>query len=278
VKGGLIVRSAIAALLLPAASAAQAQNLVPSCYARYPVGLAPAPPVRSLFVLIDQTTRLDAALTQTLRANVARLVRPGTSFTIARFSAFQAGHYAEVVASGTVEPPVPAQRRNSLSVPKLRQLDRCLQGQTLIGVRIALAALATAQHVGAASFAQSELMASLKQLSSPIGGARAHDKIVIIASDMLEHSSATSFYARRGLRTLDPRAELRKAAALRLFGNFGGARAYVIGAGILPPESRDAGRTIPALNALEAFWSAWLRQSNARLGGFGKPNLLSPIP
>jgi hypothetical protein len=273
-----MIRTALvaAAVLFTAPAAA---NSVPSCYARNPAAkLTPAAPTRSVYVLVDQTTALDPALAATLRNNVARLVRPGTAFTIATFSAFQGGHHAGIVSTGVVEPPVPANRRNSVSVPALKRLDACLRSQAPYGVRVALAGIARAQATRGASFSQSEIMASLKQLSAPIAASRAPDKVVVVASDMLEHSSATSFYARRGLRPIDGTAELKKAAKNALFANFGGARVYVIGAGVLPPESRDAGRTIQALNALEGFWRAWFRRSNARLGAFGRPNLVSPIP
>ena len=272
-----LLRLALLAATLAGASGASGQNLVPSCYGRYPIGVAPAPSARDVFILIDETTALDPALTQNLRANVVKLIGPGTRFAIARFSAFRRGHFAEIVAAGSVEPAVPAQLRNSISVPKLRQIDKCLHDQPLLASRIALAGVAAAQKVSAATFSQSEIMSSLKQLSDPIAASRARDKVVIIASDMLEHSSATSFYAKKGLRQIDPAAELKKAAKNQLFGNFGGARLYVIGAGILPPEAPDVSRTIPALNALERFWTLWARQSGAAMAGFGRPSLLSPI-
>jgi hypothetical protein len=279
-----VIRTAAAALLLfllfgAAPAAAQGVAPVPSCYARVPAAhLTPAPPSRRLYVIVDQTTTLDPQLTQTLRQNVARLVVPGTAFTIASFSAFRAGHHAGVVASGYVEPPVPPKVRNSVSVPALKQLDSCLKAQAGYGVRAALAGVARAQATGGGAFSQSEIMASLKQLSAPVATLAARDKVVILASDMLEHSSATSFYAHQGLRKIDPAAELRKAAENGLIANFGGARVFVIGAGVLPPQSKDAGRTIQALNALESFWTAWFRQSQARVGAFGRPDLVQPIP
>ncbi|TMJ15121.1 MAG: hypothetical protein E6G94_07915 [Alphaproteobacteria bacterium] len=278
-----MIRTAAAALLFlllgVAPAAAQGVAPVPSCYARVPAAhLRPAAPVRRLYVIVDQTTSLDPDLTRTLRQNVARLVQPGTAFTVASFSAFQAGHHASVVASGYVEPAVPAGVRNSVSVPALKQLDACLRAQAGYGVRAALAGLARAQATGGGSFSQSEIMASLKQLAAPIGTLAARDKVVILASDMLEHSSATSFYAHQGLRRIDPRAELAKAEANALLAEFGGARLYVIGAGVLPPQSKDAGRTIQNLNALQAFWTEWFRRSHARLGAFGLPDLVQPIP
>ena len=251
---------------------------MPSCYARAKAGIAPAPPVREVFVIVDQTTALDPALVQTLRANVARLVRPGTKFTVASFSAFERGHYTKIVASGTVEPAVPGPRRGAISVPALKKLDACLRAQGPYGVKIALAGITQAGKASAASFAHSEILASLKQLSPRIAASKARDKVLIVASDMLEHSSATSFYRNRGLRPIDAAAELRKVVGQGLAANFGGARAYVIGGGILPPQSKGAGRTIAALNSLELFWKAWFQKSGARLLAFGRPNLVAPIP
>lgn len=257
--------------------AAASGHMVPGCYARYPVNITPSPPVREMFVLIDQTTALDPALVATLHDNVTRLVRPGTAFTIASFSAFERGHYTEIVAGGVVEPTVPATRRNGISVPALRKLDACLKAQAVYAVRVALAGIAKARQVSAASFAHSEVMASLKQLASRVAASRARDKVVVVVSDMLEHSSVTSFYARRGLRPIDPAIEIRKMAANGLTTNFNGARIWVVGGGILPPESRDAGRTVQALNALETFWRIYFRNSRAQLIAFGRPNLVSPI-
>lgn len=253
------------------------QNAVPSCYAATRIGVDPAPPARAIFVLVDQTTALGPALISTVRENMRNLLRPGTSFTIATFSAFQRDHFTTLLAAGALEAPVAPQRRSRLSVPRLRRLDACLRRQAAFGGQLAITSFLRAAAANAASFSRSEILASLKQLSARVAAAPARDRIVIIASDMLEHSSATSFYRNRALKVIDPAAEMRRALGQGLLGDFGGARIFVVGAGLLPPDQRTAGRDIRALNALEAFWTAWFRRSGARLVAFGHPDLVVPI-
>jgi hypothetical protein len=273
----LISRLAICLLAASACPAAAAEHAIPSCYAaaRVEPGLSRSPS-RAVFLLVDQTTSLDAALTQTVRENLRRLIRPGTSFTVATFSAFQGGHFTRVTTSGTIEQAVPDARRPGVPTVRLARLDACLRRQSAFAARHILASYAAAAGERAAGFPRSEIMASLKQLSQRVAATRARDRIVIVASDLLEHSTATSFYRNRGLKVIVPADEMRLALRLGLIGNFGGARVYVVGRGQLPPEDRAGGRDIRALNALESFWTAWFRRSNARVV-LGQPDLVTPI-
>lgn len=264
-------------LALAAVPADAAQDAVRSCYAL--AGVDPRyapPPVRGVFLLVDQTTALDAALAQTISENVQRLIRPGTTFTVASFSAFRDGHFTRILTSGTVEQTVPGPRRGGVPTVRLRRLDSCLRQQGGFAVRHALATFAAAARANAAGFSRSEIMASLKQLSGRVAATPVRDRIVIVASDLLEHSSATSFYRNQGLRVIEPVAEMRHASRHQLIGNFARARVYVVGTGLLPPRHRGGERDIRALNALEAFWAAWFRRSNASVE-FGRPDLVTPI-
>ena len=102
--------------------------------------------------------------------------------------------------------------------------------------------------------------------------------MVILVSDMLEHSTITSFYLNRDIRTIDPEIELARADSATVFGDFGGARVIVIGAGLLPPDV-DAGRTrnTATLAALRQFWTEWFRRSKATLSDYGQPDLVDPV-
>lgn len=273
------LRILLSLLPLAAASGARAQqNDVPSCYAHVPIGIPAPAPRREVFVLVDQTTALEPALAANLRDNLRALVGPGAAYTIASFSAFSRGHFTTVVSAGRVEAPVAAARRSSLPVHRLKQLDQCLSAQTAFAQRKALDALGRALAPSAASFANSEIMTSLVQLSERVRASSAPDRIVVVASDMLEHSSVTSFYKNRTLRRIDAAAELRRAQATRQIANFAGARVYVLGAALLPPgPGGGAVRDIEALNGLQSFWGSWFRLSNARLVAFGRPNLVTPI-
>lgn len=269
--------AAIGLILALVPAAAPAQRSVPSCYAAAHVEVVPPPPVRAVFLFVDQTTALDANLAATVRQNMARLLRPGTTFTIASFADFHPGHFTRILASGTIEETVPRRLRAGVSTNGLRRLDGCLARQAAFAVRLAHAAFAGATRPDVAGFSQSEIMVGLRHLSARVAGTRLRDRIVIVASDMLEHSSAASFYRDRALRRIDPEAELTRAANQRLFANFAGARVYVVGAGVLPPRPGGNGRTIQALDALERFWAGWFRASNARLVAFGRPDLAMPV-
>ncbi|MFL6861754.1 MAG: hypothetical protein ACJ8DZ_01995 [Allosphingosinicella sp.] len=273
---GLAQAFTVVALFFAAHTEARAQE-VPSCYAAARLGIAPPRPVRSVFVIVDQTTALDGEMRRMLEANLQRLLSSGASFSIATFSAFSRGHYTTVLSSGAIEGAVPEGLRPSLSVVRLNALDRCLARQQQYAWHVAARALARAMSVPATTFSNSEIMASLAQLSDAVRAAPSANRVVIVASDLMEHSSATSFYAHRTLRTIDPAAEMKNAVGLGLTGDFGGARVYVVGAGLLPPEAGASVRNVSALNALVGFWTAWFRHSNARSATIGRPNVVTPI-
>jgi len=278
----------LAALVLLAGSAtALAQtNAVPGCY--HPLKVAPPQdaPDLEVFVLVDQTTVLDGELRRSLDENLARLLRPGASFQVLAFSAYNQGRYMSVLSAGSLEGQLPKPRRNKVGVQTLRELDRCLAGQSGFGRRLALAALSRGAAGATSTLSRSEIIASLAEASHLVAASRARDKIVIVASDMLENSSFTSFYARGGVRRLDPDAELAKIASHRMFGSFGGARVYVIGAGLLPAPTNGSAETAASnaayrdsvtMTALNRFWSGYFEQSQARLAAFGQPALLQPV-
>jgi hypothetical protein len=255
---------------------------VPSCYAvarkQAHLDVEAPEPTRAVFVLVDETTGIDKDLRKTLKANVDRLLGPGTSFVLSTFSAFARGHYATTLADWTIEAPVPANERDNLSVRGLDSLDKCLELQQQFAEQQADKKLAKATKVDASTFSNSEVLASLTKLSKQVRESPADQKVVLIVSDLLEHSSATSFYKKQTLRTIDADTEMAKAEKLNLIGDFGGATVYVIGAGLLSSESGDtATRDVRALGALQNFWSKWFDASQARVGEMGEPDLVTPI-
>lgn len=257
------------------AGVSQDPAAVASCYAATGIGIEPAAPKHALFVIVDQTTSLDAPLRDRIAAIAARLVVPGTTVTVDRFSATDRDHHLTHDWSGTAEPVVPAGRRGDLPVRRLDDLDKCLPQQQAFARAQLNAALAKAITTGEASFANSEIVASLTQASQAVAAAPAADRVVLVVSDLLEHSTATSFYQARGLRRIDPKTELDKVAALNLLGDFGDARVYVVGAGQLAPEGSGAPRDAAALLALRTFWENWFRNSHATLAGYGQPELMT---
>jgi hypothetical protein len=274
-----LVRTAIALILFAVPFApALAQNNVPSCYTASGIGLAPPAPRHATFVFVDQSTGLDARLRNTIESNLRRRLRPGSTFTIATFSAYGRGHYATILASGAIEETVSGPERRNVSVRRLNSLDACLRRQLPWATALAVTRLAQATNVSASAFFNSEIMGSLGQLAGAVRAAGAPDRLVIIASDLLEFSTATSFYRNRSMRRIDPAVEIRLAARNRLIADFAGARVAVIGAGLLPPQSGGAAiRDVHAMNALRAFWEEWFLRSRAHLVAYGQPDLVAPI-
>jgi hypothetical protein len=266
-----------AALTAVAAGPAAAQQSVPSCYAAAKLPVAAPRPARSVFVFIDQTTPFTEDLRRTIQTGIQQLLSPGTTYTIATFSSLSQAHHTKILSSGTIEGSVPARVRPSLPVNKLNALDRCLVRQRQYAIRAAAGAVATATGISPAAFSRSEILSSLTHLSHAVRSSPAGERVVIIGSDLLEHSSASSFYNRRDLRPIDPRSEMARAARLGLVGNFARARVYVVGTAALAAGSGASERKASAMNSLIAFWTQWFQRSNAGAVVIGRPNLVAPV-
>jgi len=269
----------IAIGLLSSTSHAGVDNDIPSCYIASKL-VAPAQPVHELFVIVDQTTTFDDKLQSVIRRNVGGFIKPGTAFVIADFSSFSQGRYVEVSSAGTLEPLIDDEARADIGVKLLRNFDACMQGQAKFGMKTAANALNSALSESSSDLAKSDVLASLKELSGRVRKSDARNKVVLIASDMLENSSITSFYTKNTVRQINPEKELKLVADNQMFGDFGGARIYVIGAGLLAEDAKQAKgvyRSSQTMQALSSFWNTWFQKSNAELVEFGQPALLNPI-
>lgn len=270
------------ACLLPAlllSSAAWAGGAIPSCHdSHFPESGAPT---RAVFVAIDQTTQLSPALQQMVADNLKRFVEPGNSFTVLVFSAYTQGHYTDVLTTVQLDPSLPAAARDDISKPLLAKFDQCLQRQQAMAAQVAGLALRSAYKGTSGGIAKSDVLASLQTISSTVQRASAPEKIVLIVSDMLENSSVANFYADHGhaVRQIDSAKELHAVEENHLRADFGGARIYVIGAGLLPEDIKQekSYRDPKTMQALETFWRSYLTRSNANLVEFGKPALLNPV-
>lgn len=273
------VALAVAALLafaaVPATAAVGARG-IPSCYTASRIGIAASPPTREVFVLVDQTTPLDARLKAAIRDAVGPLLTPGTGFVVTSFSAFGQGRYAVPIAEGALETTVAAGKRDDLSVRALNALDRCLIKQLRFGRDLAAAAIDTAVAGQSDTLAHSDIVSSLTDFSHRVANSPAPERIVLIASDMLENSGLTSFYAHHSIRRIDPEKELKAVAKANFLADFHGARVYVLGAGLLGGGT-DAYRDPASLRALEMFWDGYFHASHATLVEFGKPMLTRPV-
>jgi len=243
----------------------------------------PAPGVATtieLFVIIDQTTPFSNSLKQSVADNVRPFLQANQAFSVIQFSAFTQGHYTEVLVSGKQDAALAQKIRDDISKPELAKFDQCVAMQSKMAVQLVGRAMQAAFGDGNNDIAKSDVLSSLKDISSKVQQSNADRKVVLIASDMLENSSITSFYAKQVVREINPAKELKLVADNQMFGDFGGAKVYIIGAGLLAEDAKQAKadfRRTQTMQALETFWRTWFQKSNAELIEFGKPALLNPV-
>jgi hypothetical protein len=284
-----IAPAALAALLglgsglFAVAARAGLVNDVPSCYASEQIPYTAAPPKHLIYVLLDQTVQLDADLQASVLHNLDGAIGPGTKFVIAAFSAYSEGHYLSVVHTGIVEPPLTAQQEGNVPLTQLPDFKTCLREQQQFALSMANGAVAAILRSSVATLDHSDILSALNTVSGAIQGEPEHDKVLLLVSDGLENSSITSFYAHRSVRRIDPHAEMAKAQAAGVLGDFGGARVYVLGGAMMPPsnagtrQERDGYRDAQTLGALKEFWTQYLAASHADLVEFGEPALIEPV-
>ena len=256
---------------------------VPSCYAVTHIQPATVPYDKLIYILVDQTVQLPPDLEQSVVNNALRMVQPGSKFVIAEFSAFSQHRFLQVIHTGIVESPLAASRVNFTPITAARMLKRCLVVQMAYARRMVAMTLAKIMKASSSSLEYSDIMLALKTVSTAVAVDPAHEKTVFVVTDGLENSSVTSFYANDTVRDINPSAELAKAAAAHLFGNFHRASVYFLGGAVMPPVSQSsttqrAGYRDPAiLRDLKIFWRDYVANSNACLVEFGEPALTRPV-
>lgn len=256
-----------------------ATDVIPTCYGSK-VAAPKKPLSKEIFVVIDQTVLLDDQLKQSVANQIRPFLVPGNGFSILVFSAYTQGKYTQLLTSGQLDLPLAVAQRNDISKTLLAKLDQCLNGQPAFATQVVGAALRTAFEGSSGEIAKSDVLASLKDISGKVRQSAATERVVLWVSDMLENSSVSSFYAKQSVRHIDPEKEMQLAIENQLVGDFGGARIYVLGAGLLPDDGKKKTgpyRDPKTMLALTTFWKIYFEKSKADLIEFGHPALLNPI-
>jgi hypothetical protein len=275
------MKKLIMTVLLGVAAPAFAGNLdaIPTCHNKF----VPAPKGvgidTELFVVIDQTTAFDASLQQSVANNIRGFLKPGYKVSVSNFSAYTQGHYTEVLVAGALDHQLTTEVRDDIPKKALKAFDACLAEQPKLAGRLVGKALKTSFTGASNDIAKSDVLGSLKDISGMVKKSTAKRKVVLLASDMLENSSVTTFYAKNAVRKIDPAKEIDLAVKNDLIGDFGGAEVYVIGTGLLPSNAKTQNvyRSPEILAGLSGFWKTWFAKSNATVQEFGQPALLTPI-
>jgi hypothetical protein len=265
-------------VLACAAATAQGADVLPQCRG----GAIPqvGPPDTALFVAVDSTTPLDADLRQQVQDYIKPFLVAGNAIALMSFPSAEKTPQPELALSGRLDTPLEAAERGAISKSLLARFDQCLLTQKQMARQYTAQALRRLFNTGAGTTGQTEVMGSMQALSQAVQASGARNKVVLVVSDMLEHSAVADFYAdhRRTVRRVDPQQELRAADSHRQFGDFGGARVYVMAAGVLA----DGGKLKPesdrrAMQLLQEFWSGYFGKSHAQLAGFGQLELEQPM-
>lgn len=266
-------------LFTPCLVTAGSMDAIPTCY-NVKITAPNVNVATELFVIIDQTTPFNIGLKQSVADNVRPFLQSNQAFSVTQFSAFTQGHYTDVLVSGKLDAMLVQKQRDDISKPVLAKYDQCIVMQTKQASRLLGGAMKAAFSIGSNDIAKSDVLASLKDISSKVKQSTADRKVVLIASDMLENSAITSFYTKQVVRKINPEKELKLAVDNQMMGDFGGAKIYVIGAGLLAEDAKQAKgvyRSPQTIQALATFWKAWFQKSNAELVEFGAPALLNPV-
>jgi len=262
-------------ILLALSALLSGRNDIPSCYKALQMDNPDTDIKKELFILVDQTTQLDRKLMIYTYKNMMKFIKNGYAVTIASFSSNSNGKYTDVAYSGTLENLLPQSAKHEIAKKKLRKYQGCMNGQYKYAKKKATKALVAVLKGANRKLPHSDILKSLNDIAKHIiKPSRAKEKVVLLVSDMMEHSSITSFYARGSLKRIHTKKEMAKLKKSGYTADFGGARVYVIGTGMAGKNSYRDSKT---LKALTSFWEAYFNSSNARLQAIGTPMLLEDI-
>lgn len=252
-----------------------ARNDVPSCYKALKMENPDPVPAKELFILIDQTTPIDKNMMIFTYKNMMKFIKNGYAVTIASFSSNANGKYTDVAYSGKLEALLPDNAKFDIAKKSLRKYEGCMNGQYKYAKKKATKALVRTLKGANKKLPHSDIIKSLDDISDHIiKSSSAKEKVVLLVSDMIEHSSVTSFYAKGSLKKVNTKAELSKVKKSDYMADFDGAKVYVIGAGMV---GKNAYRDSKTLKSLTDFWKSYFQATNAKLQAIGTPMLLEDV-
>ncbi|WP_199438404.1 hypothetical protein [Vibrio owensii] len=257
-----------------AKSNAAERNDIPSCYQHADVmEHAPTGLKRELFIAIDQTTRLDDEMRKNVHRQLNNFGQPGDRITITTFSAV-ADNYTKVAFTGLFEKLPEKSVSDSMNALKLKRLKRCVANQknALMSAHVSLK-----DSFGKLdeNYPNTELVGALSDIGNGlVSRSAAERKIVLVVSDMLENSSALTFYSKGKVRLQSAEKAYSAIQKANIQTNFGNADVHVIGAGYRLGKVQANHHS---MTQIEKFWTRLFQDSNANMVQFGKPNLLTAV-
>ena len=251
-----------------------------SCYDIYKSSVKPNVAIeRAVFVLVDETTIFNEKLQEQIIKNTLSKIAPANYIYIGKFSAFIDNHYNEKMFEFKIDIPLSSDQRYYERKDTLAKIDKCLKDQQGYVSGQIVQSIKKSFLNPNDDIAKSDVLYALQDFGqNVISQVEAKEKIVILASDMLENSTITSFYAKGATRLIQPETELNKVEKSNLFSNFDNSEIYVIGTGLI--SSKDNNKTYrdpKILASLKDFWTKYFVKSNGNLVEMGQPALKNEI-
>lgn len=283
---------------------------IPSCYdnksTQYPpqnsalaAALESRTNKRAVVILVDETSVLPEQVQNIAKRIIDNLYKPlsssadhpGMFFQVIKFSTYTGKNFASTLLKGTLESSVTLKPnvQNNLRTTEvatltalLKNLKTCLFQQSKYGLEKSNEAVLATMKNGTSNISNSDILVAMQQAGTIFKTQKEEEKILIVISDMMEHSAYTSFYTKGGdLKEINTKTELANLQKKSFFADLTGVKVWVLGGGYFPNQgtSNAAGTRNPQhLALLEEFWTGFFKQSKAELKEFGKPELIGPLP
>lgn len=224
---------------------------------------------REIFVIIDKSTPLPEVMQKNALINILALIKPETMVDIFTLSEHNKDGYLAFSGGYYFDSKLSEKDKNDFSSKAIQIYNQCLDVADAKTRASLTADFYDAMQSRAAEYniTRSDLLYGLKNIAaSAVAASPAQQKIVFILSDMLENSSYLSFYTFGQLASMGVGEALYVVSLNDLFADFGGTDVFVVGAGYSPYQPII--RNVRDKDALETFWSAYFRASNANLRRF----------
>ena len=232
-----------------------------------------------IYVIVDQTVIYDDNIQSNVLSKIKPLIDFGTEITIIKFSTFSEGHYTSIVADYKIENRLIEDVRNDISRHKLKKFDKCMDHKLVEIKKVIPGILYDTLNESNESIAHSELFKTFQEISLLTKFKKDKgQRTLIIVSDMLENSSASSFYKNNKIKVINTNDEIKKVIVSGYKADFLNAHVYVIGAGLLATKYRNkVSSNDKIMNSIRLFWNQYFKDSHAVVYGFGMPELLDKI-
>lgn len=226
-------------------------------------------PVREVAVAIDLTTVFTPKLIEAFAGKLMKSMKPGDMVTVYSFSAVSNAHHLKELGRITFDRMPTGQEAEALPVRRSADLGNCIElnrvRKTKALDQLVRGVLAQASN----DLPFSEILGAVRDIGASLKVSDAPARMLVLASDGLQHSALVSFYQQKAIRVLEAEREVSALKKRGLMPSLKGVRVYVFGGGLAPP---DAGfRDQVELVALEEFWAHYVKEAGGDLVAFGKP-------